>query len=90
MAASIFSESKASWRKTRQGYEDMCKHFPGSMRILNNYCRLACLAGDKSKAKELFGQIGENKVEGSWKPKTMSLRPRRLGRTLENDRPKNC
>ncbi len=65
----LFSETKASWTKTRQGYEDMIKHFPGSMRNLNNYCRLACLAGDKDKARELFGLIGKNKVEGSWKRK---------------------
>jgi Domain of unknown function (DUF4034) len=63
----VFEESDASWRKTRQGYEDLVARFPTSASVLNSYCRLACLAGDKAQAKKLFEKIGPHQVSAAWK-----------------------
>ena len=63
----VFEESDASWRKTRKGYEELLARYPDSKQLLNEYCRLACYAGDRKLAKQLFGQIGEMKVRSCWR-----------------------
>ncbi len=63
----VFEESNASWRKTRKGYEELLARYPDSKIFLNEYCRLACYAGDRKLAKKLFEQIGEVRVRGSWR-----------------------
>ncbi|RYD18139.1 MAG: DUF4034 domain-containing protein [Verrucomicrobiaceae bacterium] len=62
----VFGETDASWRKTRDGYEDLLTAFPDSPKLLNRYCRLACLAGDKKQAQKLFARIGDDKAPGVW------------------------
>ena len=62
----IFKESSASWRKTRKGYEELLTRYPESKHLLNDFCRLACYAGDRKLAKELFTRIGEMKVRSAW------------------------
>ena len=39
--------------------------FPASITFLNEYCHLACDAGGRKLAKELFIQIGDKKVRSS-------------------------
>jgi Domain of unknown function (DUF4034) len=63
----IFEQSSASWRKTRKGYEELLARYPESKHLLNEYCRLACYAGDRKLAKELFTRIGEMKVRSAWR-----------------------
>ena len=63
----IFKQSAASWRKTRKGYEEMLARYPDSKTFLNEYCRLACYAGDRKLAKELFIRIGDKKVRSCWR-----------------------
>lgn len=63
----IFKQSSASWRKTRKGYEELLARYPESKNFLNQYCRLACYAGDRKLAKELFIRIGDMKVRGAWR-----------------------
>lgn len=62
----IFSETKASWRKTRNGFEEMRKSYPNSAEVLNTYCRLACIAEDKELAKALFAEIGDEVITYCW------------------------
>lgn len=62
----IFQESNASWRKVRKGFDDLLATYPDSKKLLNTYCRMACLAGDASQAKKLFERIGDDKVPGIW------------------------
>jgi hypothetical protein len=62
----IFRESKASWKLTQQGFEQMRKRYPDSIEILNAYCRLACIAGDRNLANQLFEQIGDRVVVYCW------------------------
>lgn len=65
----IFKESKASWRKTKKGFEEMRTRYPDSKGLLNNYCRMACFAGDREQAKKLFAEIGDDKVQAEWRRK---------------------
>jgi hypothetical protein len=62
----IFSETKASWPQTRDGFELLRKRYPHSFEILNTYCRLACIAGEKAHAKKLFDEIGEGVITYCW------------------------
>jgi len=63
----IFTETKASWPKTRKGYDELIALFPKSAGLLHNYCRLACLAGDREKAKMLFEKIGDHEMPTAWR-----------------------
>jgi|694.fasta_scaffold102572_1 hypothetical protein len=62
----VFGKSGASWSQTRKGFEDLRAAYPASKSILNTYCRIACLAGDKEMAKKLFAEIGESRERGIW------------------------
>ena len=62
----IFSETKASWKKTQQGFELMRKNYPNSAEILNAYARLACIAEDRPLAKKLFTEIGDKVIIYCW------------------------
>ncbi len=62
----IFSETKASWRKARQGFEAMHARYPASAEILNDYARVACAAEDRELAKKLFAEIGNKVIPYCW------------------------
>ena len=62
----VFTETKASWPKTREGFDLLRKRYPDSAEILNTYCRLACIAGEKAHAKKLFDKIGDGIVTYCW------------------------
>jgi hypothetical protein len=62
----IFTETKASWPKTKEGFNLLRQRYPDSYEILNTYCRLACIAGEKAHAKMLFDQIGEGIITYCW------------------------
>jgi hypothetical protein len=62
----LFAESKASWQKANQGCEILHAEYPDSAEILNEWCRLACVAGDKPVAKKLFALIGGKIVLYCW------------------------
>lgn len=65
----VFKESKASWRKTKKGFDEMRARYPDSKGLLNNYCRMACFAGDREQAKKLFVEIGDDKIQSEWRRK---------------------
>lgn len=65
----IFQETNASWRKTKTGFEEMRARYSDTPQILNIYCRLACLAGDREQAKKLFKLIGEQPTSNCWRKK---------------------
>ncbi|EDY21494.1 hypothetical protein CfE428DRAFT_0739 [Chthoniobacter flavus Ellin428] len=48
----IFRESHASWPKTREGYEQICKKYPDSLSSRAVFFRMACLAGDRGLAQQ--------------------------------------
>ena len=72
----IFRESKASWPKARDGFEEMRRKYPESREILNVYVQLACLAGDRELARKLFEEIGGQIHPNSWHDKNDFIRSR--------------
>jgi len=62
----IFLETTASWPKTKDGFELMRKEYPDSLQVLSNYCKLACMAGDKTEAKALFVELSGRISPSVW------------------------
>lgn len=63
----IFKETKASWPNTRAGMETLRKKYPTSQQIVAQYCRLACLAGDRQLAQSLFPLLNDTVNKRVWK-----------------------
>lgn len=63
----LFSKTKASWPKMRQGFLDIERMYPGSWINLNMFAWFACVAGDKATARGLFERIGDNFRTGIWR-----------------------
>ncbi len=47
------------WPLMRDGFRELDRLWPNSDWNLNNFCRFACLAGDRETAHELFARIGD-------------------------------
>ena len=62
----VFRETHVSWPQTRDGFELMRQRYPDSLEILNAYCRLACLAGDRVSARKLFDELGGRMITNVW------------------------
>lgn len=62
----VFRESRASWDKTRQGYELLRKRYPESETILNIYARLAWMAADREVLAKLIADIGDGQIPDIW------------------------
>jgi WD40 repeat protein len=63
----LFQHFDFSWDKTRQGFRDqLCLH-PDSNWILNKFCLLATIAGDRQTAHELFTKLGNDWDRSLWK-----------------------
>jgi len=62
----VFRETAASWPLARKGCEVLRQKYPDSLEILSGYCNLACQAGDRSLAKQLFQQINGRMVMSVW------------------------
>ena len=61
----VYGDS-ADWNLVKPGFDQVLEEFPRSVYYLNRYCLLACVFGDKEKARELFGRIGDNPNYGAW------------------------
>jgi parallel beta-helix repeat protein len=48
------------WGRVKQGMNDFLKAYPESSFHWNQYCRLACVFGDRQTASELFQRIGNS------------------------------
>jgi len=64
--ADIFRNTKASWPRTREGFELMRQRYPDDFGIPSTYCRLACVAEDQDTAKKLFTELGTRMQAGPW------------------------
>lgn len=62
----IFKETKVSWPKTKQGFEQMLAKYPDSLEVLSVYTSLACEAGDQATAKRLFEKLGNRVYPSAW------------------------
>jgi hypothetical protein len=59
-------EASISWPLLKQGFIDARHSFPKSPWLLNNFCKFACLAGDKETARPLFLEIGDRPYIEAW------------------------
>jgi hypothetical protein len=63
----LFNNSLVEWSQMKDGFEDVIARYPDAWN-LNNYARFACLAGDKSKTRELLKRIEPSVVAEAWRP----------------------
>jgi Domain of Unknown Function with PDB structure (DUF3857) len=69
---SLFKDTRASWPKMKQGFEDLMARHPRSRWNLNNFAKFACMANDKSTFLALRSQIGKDVIDAAW-PRNTSL-----------------
>lgn len=64
----IFKDTKASWVRMKNGFEDLMKRYPNSAWNLHAYARFACDAGDKSTYLKLRKQLSfsSREMEEAW------------------------
>jgi hypothetical protein len=62
----VFSETKASWPRTREGLLMMRKKYPKSIEILSMNARMAAIAGDREFARESFDLLGDQYLSSVW------------------------
>lgn len=63
----FFAASGFDWPKVRDAFKDLTGEYSKSSRLQNQYCRLACLGGDKKLAKKLFERIGNDYDNEVWR-----------------------
>jgi hypothetical protein len=61
----FFTETKISWPKLKQAFADLEETHGVSIRLLNEFCRIAGQSGEKAYTKALLTRIGDN-----WDPET--------------------
>jgi len=64
-----FDRFDFSYKDIKEGFKEILMRYPRSLFYVNSYCLFACLNGDREKAKELFGKIGENYSLAVWHDK---------------------
>ena len=64
-----FDDPGISWSMMKEGFIDTERDFPNSPWNLNNFCRFACLAGDRETARELLARIGNRPYWDAWEGK---------------------
>ncbi|MFA7006771.1 MAG: WD40 repeat domain-containing protein, partial [Verrucomicrobiia bacterium] len=62
----FFTRNGISWPKLKQGFMDIEKRYPGSLRTVNTFCQFACLAGDADTARSLFARLGDRWDADVW------------------------
>ena len=65
-----FKTRGSTGKKSGQGFRDIEKRYPNSNWNLNNFCRFACLAGDRETAHELFDRLGDAVSIPTWGNRT--------------------
>lgn len=76
----LFQHFGFSWDKTRQGFRDQLRRNPESKWILNKFCLLATIAGDRQTAHELFTKLGEDWDRSLWQTESFYESRRRWAR----------
>ncbi len=62
----IFTETQASWPKTREGFEQMLKKYPESEEVVQFAAILSSFAGDREFAQPLFKRMGDTCLLNVW------------------------
>ena len=66
----LFPRNQISYARLKQGFEDLNRRFPGSMRNVNGFCWFACAGNDRETAHQLFTRIGEGWDPAVWQTRT--------------------
>jgi TPR repeat protein len=64
---SSFNDKGVSWPLMKEGFHDTERVYPSSAWNLNNFCKYACIAGDREMARDLFKRIGDHPYIEAWK-----------------------
>lgn len=62
----LFTESKISWPRMKQGFSDLEEAYGANNEQLNEMSRFAGWAGDRAGSRELFERIGDNWDSHTW------------------------
>ena len=63
---SFFKETSISWPRMKEGFAYLEKDYGVDNELLNEACKLAVLAGDRTTAKMLFDKIADNWQYSVW------------------------
>lgn len=66
MDVDLFKNSRASWARMQQGFEQLLTRYPKSSWNLNAYAAFACRANDASTYGVLRSRIGPNVIATAW------------------------
>jgi hypothetical protein len=79
----IFTESRASWPKTKESLDILHKNYPESVEILSYAALLATYAKDNKAAKAYFDELGDRYLENRdiWPSKESFIHYRKWART---------
>ncbi len=62
----LFKDTRASWPKMKDGFEDLMTRHPRSKWNLNNFAKFACMANDQKTFLELRRKIGKDVIDAAW------------------------
>lgn len=77
----VFTETKASWPKTRDGLAILRKKYPESSEILTYSAMFAAMTDDQAVAREMFDQLGDTYLPGPWRSPERFAQYRRWSKT---------
>lgn len=62
----FFEKSSFSWPRMREGFQQLQKLYPKSLRNMTAFCMFACVAQDGATARELFSRMGDKWDQEVW------------------------
>jgi hypothetical protein len=73
----FFHVYPGTWQRMKRGFARLVRDWPDSVWLLNQFCRFACLAGDRETAEQLFERLGDNWNYYLWESEGSFLQWRR-------------
>ncbi len=83
----IFKQFQISWPRVQKGFALMMAKNPDSSWIQNEYCKLACLAEDRSAARAMFDKINPGYDPVVWRKQATYVKQRDWAYTLDGSAP---
>lgn len=62
----LFIRSRLSWDRIRRGYARIVSKYPAKKLNLNQFAFMACAAGDRKTAREVFAKVGNDYAQSIW------------------------
>jgi hypothetical protein len=75
--ANVFEESRASWDRTKQGFEALVTAYPGSLELRSAFAYLAWQAADQPTARLQFIELGPRIDPGVWEDRGQFMEARK-------------